>query len=203
MGDSLETCRYGSCLILVNHQSTADVPLMMSVIQGQKTIKRYMWIMDWFLRYTSFGLVSHFHRDFFIEVLIDEDRKLKWIIDITVAYEDGIPLDIFSYILHWNDPCTTYIFYRVYEAAEVPEDENGMITWLYNLWETKENILNLFYSKIMPLKFNAYHKNKLGDLLQPTKLKPDFLKIILINIFHITAIYLNYRFVCYIISYIF
>lgn len=54
-------------LVIANHQSTADVPLMMTSFNAKKNIlPNIMWIMDRLFKYTNFGIVSLIHQDFFI-----------------------------------------------------------------------------------------------------------------------------------------
>jgi len=82
-GDSLDdifhTKRF---LFMPNHQSTADVPLCMSVFSslGHKLNQvrgsdKVMWIMDKVFKWTNFGVVSWLHDDFFI--LAGKDNRDK------------------------------------------------------------------------------------------------------------------------------
>lgn len=66
-GDDITRCHNKRTLVLVNHQSTADVPLLMAAFNAKSGLNRnVMWIMDRMFRYTNFGVVSSYHRDFFI-----------------------------------------------------------------------------------------------------------------------------------------
>ena len=57
-----------SAIVVVNHQSTADVPTLMYLLQSKgNAIKRVMWIQDMILKYLDFGWVSLIHGDFFLE----------------------------------------------------------------------------------------------------------------------------------------
>lgn len=53
-------------LLMANHQSTGDVPLM---FQAFSTSNHYilLWIMDHQFKYTNFGVVSATHGDYFIK----------------------------------------------------------------------------------------------------------------------------------------
>lgn len=54
-------------LVIANHQSTADVPLLMATFNTKKNVlPNLMWIMDRIFKYTNFGIVSILHEDFFI-----------------------------------------------------------------------------------------------------------------------------------------
>lgn len=66
LGDDINSCVKDRCLFLVNHQSTADVPLLMQAFSGKSVLQSVMWIMDRMFRYTNFGAVSVTHGDYFI-----------------------------------------------------------------------------------------------------------------------------------------
>lgn len=66
-GDRLERIEDETVVFMPNHQSTADVPLCMSLFVGRRGFTaRVMWIMDKIFKYTNFGWVSWMHDDFFI-----------------------------------------------------------------------------------------------------------------------------------------
>lgn len=67
MGDDITECLDEKTLVIANHQSTADVPLLMAVFNTKKAVlPNIMWIMDRLFKYTNFGIVSVIHQDFFI-----------------------------------------------------------------------------------------------------------------------------------------
>ena len=54
-------------MVLPNHQSTADVPLLMSIFTARIGLtNKVMWIMDRVFKFTNFGIISWMHDDFFI-----------------------------------------------------------------------------------------------------------------------------------------
>lgn len=53
-------------LVVTNHQSTADVPLMMQAFLSRSKYV-LLWIMDRAFMFTNFGLISVTHGDYFIE----------------------------------------------------------------------------------------------------------------------------------------
>ena len=57
-------------LLMANHQSTSDVLLIMAALDGYSS--RHMWIMDRRFLKTHVGLVSWFHKDFFIRPVLNE-----------------------------------------------------------------------------------------------------------------------------------
>lgn len=67
VGEDVSSCFDQECVVIVNHQSTGDVPSLMTVLQNKsQIIPRMLWIMDRFFKWTNFGLVSAIHGDFFI-----------------------------------------------------------------------------------------------------------------------------------------
>lgn len=67
LGDDITPCMDQRTLVLVNHQSTGDVPLLMTTFNTKYCVlPNIMWIMDKFFKYTNFGIVSVIHQDFFI-----------------------------------------------------------------------------------------------------------------------------------------
>ena len=66
-GDRLEHVADENILFMPNHQSTADVPLCMTLFTARTHFAdRVMWIMDRIFKYSNFGCVSWMHDDFFI-----------------------------------------------------------------------------------------------------------------------------------------
>jgi hypothetical protein len=44
---------------------------------------------------------------------------LTKIVDVTIAYPDGNPLDLLSIATGWRPPCTTHVHYRVFDIKDV------------------------------------------------------------------------------------
>lgn len=69
-GDSIENILDEETLVLVNHQSTSDVPLLMHAFCHRiPLLNKLNWVMDAVFQYTNFGIVSTFHGDFFINAV--------------------------------------------------------------------------------------------------------------------------------------
>lgn len=50
----------------------------------------------------------------------DEQQPfLDYVLDITVAYPQGKPLDLPTIVTGMRDPCQTYFYYRLYHSSEV------------------------------------------------------------------------------------
>ncbi|CAG7700231.1 unnamed protein product [Allacma fusca] len=66
-GDVIDDIVHKEALVIANHQSTSDVPLMMAAFSTRPGLLPHLnWIMDRLFKYTNFGVVSTFHDDFFI-----------------------------------------------------------------------------------------------------------------------------------------
>ena len=68
-GDDISECIDSECLVIVNHQSTGDVPIIMQALTdaNKRHLSRHVcWILDNMFKYANFGLPCHVHGDFFI-----------------------------------------------------------------------------------------------------------------------------------------
>ncbi|KAI6213334.1 hypothetical protein M3Y94_00138200 [Aphelenchoides besseyi] len=65
-------------LVLINHQSTADVPTLFTVFQHKGVATRKtLWLMDVMFRWTPFGIIGRMHGDYFIQQgKASRDREL-------------------------------------------------------------------------------------------------------------------------------
>ncbi|KAL8607373.1 hypothetical protein ACOMHN_024398 [Nucella lapillus] len=67
-GDDVSKLSEEEVLLLCNHQSTADTPLVMMVLWGKGgCMARSMWVVDRLFHFTNFGLVCALRGDFFIK----------------------------------------------------------------------------------------------------------------------------------------
>ncbi|KAF7266450.1 hypothetical protein GWI33_020217 [Rhynchophorus ferrugineus] len=236
-GDDISECLDDRTLIIANHQSTGDVPMLFSCYNVRKNVlPNVMWIMDSLFKYTNFGAVSCLHQDFFIKsgkqhrekalenlskhlrdkyvplnrkwlILFPEGgflRKRKaishkyaeqnnypkfenvslprvgalnvimnavgpnshtnnncnsygsnqtdlvpaqinYILDITIAYPRGVPIDLSHIVFGHRAPCETVFYYRLYRSSEVPEESEAMKDWLFKRWAEKEEMLQTYY----------------------------------------------------------
>ncbi|CAG0914279.1 unnamed protein product [Notodromas monacha] len=71
---------------------------------------------------------------------------LKWVIDVTVAYAKGIPLDLLAIAFGDQGPQKIIFHYKRFAVDEVPHDEESLKTWLYKRYEEKEQKLKEFYT---------------------------------------------------------
>ncbi|XP_078589644.1 acyl-CoA:lysophosphatidylglycerol acyltransferase 1-like [Branchiostoma floridae x Branchiostoma japonicum] len=236
-GEDISHTYSDEAIVIVNHQSTADVATLMAALQHKgPVVRRMMWIMDYIFLYSNFGWCAWTHGDFFLqqgqqyrEVMLkllkdhlktrylnrnhqwiilfpeggflrkrrersqkyarkhnlpvlqhvvlprigalktildsvgppvahrngplqengavhSEGQHIKWIVDITIAYQNGRPLDIQTLVSTWRPPYPTTLHYRYFPISEVPRDEEGLTKWLYKRFEEKEELLSNFYS---------------------------------------------------------
>lgn len=66
-GDDIQRIINERTLVIANHQSTGDVPMLMTSFNAKPNVlPNLMWIMDRVFKFTNFGIVSILHQDFFI-----------------------------------------------------------------------------------------------------------------------------------------
>ena len=47
---------------------------------------------------------------------LEEGKKMERIVDMTIAYPEGKPLDLQSIVLGWRKPCNTHVHYRSWDV---------------------------------------------------------------------------------------
>lgn len=294
VGDDIRLCLNERTLVVVNHQSTSDVPMLMASFNARPSVlPNIMWIMDWIFKLTNFGIVSIIHQDFFIlsgrkqreqgiqdlrihlresyiprnrklmvlfpeggflrkrreasqryamknnlpvlnyvtlprlgafQVIIDElspvqltkygsgndtsavddedkslhkNDKLSWILDITVAYPNGIPLDLMTIVMGYRRACQTYLCYRLYPASQVPRDHENMTKWLFDRWVEKEKMLETFYQTG---EFPCEKYCPSGKPLPPQLVHQDCLRFFILHVFFLASSYVHYQLFSYLLT---
>lgn len=274
MGDDITPCLDQETLVIANHQSTGDVPLLMACFNTKKQVlPNIMWIMDSLFKYTNFGIVSVLHEDFFImsgknkrdaslraltnhlmesfiprkrkwmvlfpeggflrkrkavsqkyaeqnnlprleyvtiprigamQVIMDtlgpksvvnnnsncvhnkpEENKIKWIVDITIGYPKGEPIDLGQIVFGHRQPCKTILLYRVYSSKEVPEKPELLTKWLIARWEEKEQLLEIFY------KTGKFPVSSTDLSRDPQLVTQDSIRFLILHIFFIMSTYIH------------
>lgn len=322
-GDDIRTCLEERTLVIANHQSTADVPLLMATFNAKPNVlPNLMWIMDRIFKYTNFGIVSIIHQDFFIvsgkdkrleslqalrrhlyesyiprgrnwmvlfpeggflrkrretsqryalknnlpilqhvslprvgalQTIIDvvgpvvpvsvspstessiqgdgtmdtptsfgnnvisrvtsdpaetlaalqtasegtTNGKLNWVLDITIAYPEGKPLDLSDIITGYRKPCKTFMFYRLFRCNEVPQEHDAMAHWLYDRFAEKERLLEAFYrtGKFPSEGFCSHPK-------PPQEVQQDGFRFFVLHVLFITSTILHLRLLSYAASFV-
>ena len=120
--------------------------------------------------------------------------SLKWIIDITIGYPEGKPIDMFAIAFGHRPPCTTKILYRLYPVNEVPHDETQLLHWMYRRFEEKERLLDHFYTTGDFPKLDQETSH--GHLLKGDKVTELSLPTVaLVNLFGLVTSYYFYSLV--------
>ncbi|KAL4714203.1 hypothetical protein ACJJTC_002840 [Scirpophaga incertulas] len=111
--------------------------------------------------------------------------SIEWILDVTIAYPDRIPLHLQDVVCAIRPPCTTHLHYRLYPSSEVPTDVEGMTTWLYDRFIEKDKMLEEFYRTG---KFPA------GSTTSVTRqVRQDNLRYLILHSFFIASTFLQYK----------
>ncbi|KAI8487594.1 Acyl-CoA:lysophosphatidylglycerol acyltransferase 1 [Branchiostoma belcheri] len=67
-GEDISHTYSDEAIVIVNHQSTADVATLMAALQHKgPVVRRMMWIMDYIFLYSNFGWCAWAHGDFFLQ----------------------------------------------------------------------------------------------------------------------------------------
>jgi len=297
-GDRLDKVTQDNILFMPNHQSTADVPLCMTLFTARKNFAdRIMWIMDRVFKYSNFGCVSWMHDDFFIlagkenrdsslvalrkhlhNVFVRKRRKyivlfpeggflrkrkpisqkfakkndlpclehctlprtgalevildvlgpnakttnngfanscqgqqqaltgINKICDITIAYPQGRPLDLFQIVFGSRPACVTHVHYRLFDVKDLPQDPEAMRNWMYNLYAEKEKMLEDYYiSGIFP--HNMYPPATTSQAMNPDSseraprgLHHDPMTFLLLHLFFLVStglMFCGYQMLCW------
>uniref|UniRef100_A0A1Q3FG89 Putative lysophosphatidylglycerol acyltransferase 1 n=1 Tax=Culex tarsalis TaxID=7177 RepID=A0A1Q3FG89_CULTA len=118
---------------------------------------------------------------------------LEYILDITIGYPNGKPLDLPNIVHGFRNPCQTYLFYRLYRSSEVPRDSESLTRWLYDRFFEKEKLLEEFY------RTGTFPCGSSATL--PTVVQQDLLRFLLIHLFFVTSTYVHYQLILMLINY--
>jgi 1-acyl-sn-glycerol-3-phosphate acyltransferase len=67
-GEDVNVYANDRCLVIVNHQDSLDVPILILALQAKRNVCRHMtWVIDAMFKYSNFGFVGGSHGDIFIE----------------------------------------------------------------------------------------------------------------------------------------
>lgn len=285
-GDDIQKIISERTLVIANHQSTGDVPMLMTTFNAKPNVlSNLMWIMDRIFKFTNFGIVSVLHKDFFIvsgrkkreESLKQLEKHLKesytplnrkwmvlfpeggflckrretsqkyakknnlpilenvtlprvgamqtifdtlgpslennsseqqlnnrpsmmvakpeinWVLDITIAYPQGKPIDLPTIITGSRPPCETVLFYRLFPSSVVPREPELLSKWLYDRWVEKETLLDNFY------KYGTFLGTQ-APANEGSKIHQDPLRFLVLHLFFITSSYIHYNMFTYVLS---
>lgn len=72
-------------------------------------------------------------------------HAINKICDVTIAYPEGKPLDLFQIAAGYREPCATHVHYRLFDVKDLPQDAEDCKTWMYNLYAEKDRMLEQYY----------------------------------------------------------
>ncbi|XP_011343258.1 acyl-CoA:lysophosphatidylglycerol acyltransferase 1 isoform X2 [Ooceraea biroi] len=119
--------------------------------------------------------------------------EISWVLDITIAYPQGKPLDLPTIITGSRPPCETVLFYRVFPSSVVPREPEQLSKWLYDRWVEKEALLEHFYKHGTFLNTNGSHRGG-------SKVHQDPLRFLVLHCFFIMSSYIHYSMLAYVLS---
>ncbi|RZF39168.1 hypothetical protein LSTR_LSTR005796 [Laodelphax striatellus] len=212
VGDDIRCCLECRTLVIANHQSTADVPMLMATFNPREAVlPNIMWIMDRVFKFTNFGIVSVLHEDFFIlsgrkareegitqlrnhlhRSYLPRGRKLM------ILFPEGGFLRkrreaSQRYALKNNHPILNHVSLPRMGAIQVPKEPEQLMKWLFARWEEKEKILSHYYQTgELPVKEYC------TSPMPPQRVIQDGLRFFILHMFFITSTYLHYRLLTYI-----
>lgn len=134
---------------------------------------------------------------------------LEYILDITIGYPNGKPLDLPNIVHGFRNPCQTYLFYRLYRSSEVPRDSESLTRWLYDRFFEKERLLEEFYrTGTFPCDSSSATTTTTPGATTPsathcgpTVVQQDLLRFLLIHLFFVTSSYVHYQLILMLINY--
>lgn len=125
---------------------------------------------------------------------MSETPQIKWILDMTIAYPKGWPIDLSHIVFGNRAPCQTVMFYRLYSCKEVPQDSESLTQWLFQRWEEKEHMLEEFYrTGVFPDEFSS---NKGSRMVEQ-----DYLRFVILHIFFIASTYIHVQMIMAVFNY--
>ncbi|KAJ0175945.1 hypothetical protein K1T71_008119 [Dendrolimus kikuchii] len=121
--------------------------------------------------------------------------SIEWILDVTIAYPDRIPIHLQDVVCGTRPPCTTHLHYRLYPSSEVPSDTEGMTQWLYDRFIEKDKMLEEFYKTG---KFPS--KETSSQVVR--QVRQDNLRYLILHIFFIASSLVQYKMLSAAFSYL-
>ncbi|VVC96146.1 unnamed protein product [Leptidea sinapis] len=120
---------------------------------------------------------------------VKSGNSVEWILDVTIAYPDRIPLHLTDIVCGIRPACTTHVHYRLYPSSEVPSDTEGMTQWLYDRFIEKEKILEEFYR-------TGQFPSKSNTPLVFRPVRQDNVRYLILHLFFIASTFIQIKFFC-------
>ncbi|GAB1607888.1 acyl-CoA:lysophosphatidylglycerol acyltransferase 1-like [Argonauta hians] len=119
------------------------------------------------------------------------DPKFKYVVDVTIAYPKGRPLDIHGIGIGYWPPCHILMHYRIYPASKIPVDTRGLTDWMNDLYIDKEKMLENYYKHGVLLSMTDQQKRTFPRI-SARQISPDLLGDLLYHMFYIVSAYIQY-----------
>uniref|UniRef100_A0A183FFK9 Acyltransf_C domain-containing protein n=1 Tax=Heligmosomoides polygyrus TaxID=6339 RepID=A0A183FFK9_HELPZ len=72
----------------------------------------------------------------------DTRPPIKYVLDVTIAYPNGIPLSLATLGFGTREKCDIAVNYKIFNADEVPfDDEEKLRDWMYAVYKEKDEML--------------------------------------------------------------
>ncbi|XP_052831610.1 acyl-CoA:lysophosphatidylglycerol acyltransferase 1 [Octopus bimaculoides] len=117
--------------------------------------------------------------------------KFKYVVDVTIAYPKGRPLDIHGIGIGYWPPCHILMHYRIYPASKIPVDNKGLTDWMNELYIEKEKMLGNYYKHGVLLSMTDQQKRDFPRI-GARQISPDLLGDLLYHTFYIVSAYIQY-----------
>ncbi|XP_028175252.1 acyl-CoA:lysophosphatidylglycerol acyltransferase 1-like [Ostrinia furnacalis] len=114
--------------------------------------------------------------------------SIEWILDLTIAYPDRVPLHLQDVVCAIRPPCTTHLHYRLYPSSEVPTDTEGMTNWLYDRFIEKDKMLEEFY------RTGSFPSGSNTNVCRTVR--QDNLRYLILHLFFIASTFIQYKMFC-------
>ena len=110
---------------------------------------------------------------------------------MTIAYRnnEGAPPDMLGMCLGYREKQDMYVHYRAYPLSGIPRDTEGMLKWVYDRYEEKEEILDYFNTH------GQFPASSVGGVLPShpaRKIVYDWISVLAIHAFYLASAYLQY-----------
>ncbi|XP_013145726.1 PREDICTED: acyl-CoA:lysophosphatidylglycerol acyltransferase 1-like [Papilio polytes] len=131
---------------------------------------------------------NNFNQNNLNNIIVDTKSgdSIEWILDVTIAYPDRIPLHLQDIVCGTRPPCAINLHYRLYPSNEVPADTEGMTQWLYDRFIEKDKMLEEFYRTG---QFPARGNN--SQIVR--QVRQDNLRYLILHLFFIASTFLQYN----------
>ena len=114
-------------------------------------------------------------------------QKMEKIIDMTMAFPSGHPLDLLAIVTVCREPFVTHVHYREFDCKDIPNSSEELFTWMVKLYTEKEEMLDKYY-KTGEFPHDLFDK----DAQPPEIIQQDPFRYLLVHLFFITSVIMFY-----------